>query len=101
MNTGNTILCDQDPRTTGPMPSAVKWVSGRRLRASDRHYVLGRHQERSTGDHPNRSAGPLQFASDEEWLEYSLFAVTNEGALDKRFTSVYSWPTWPNNPELR
>ena len=96
-----TVLCDHDPRGALPLPANVKWVSGKRLRASDRHYVLGRHQERSTGDHPNRGAGPLQFANDEEWLAQTLFAITDDGALDRRFTSCYSFPTWPHNPELR
>ena len=97
----NTVLCDQDPRSLAPTPATGKWISGKRLRAADRHYVLGRHQERSTGDHPNRGAGPLQFRDDEEWLAYTLFAVTNDGSLDRRFTTCFSWPTWPNNPELR
>jgi hypothetical protein len=44
---------------------------------------------------------PIQFASDEDWLENTYFRVTKKGNLDERSKHCESNPTWPDNPELR
>lgn len=64
---------------------------------------------RHTGDHkpywatlkrPDGSAYPVQFATDTDWLNNTLFAVTKTGQLTAGH-DCQSSPTWPNNPELR
>jgi hypothetical protein len=44
---------------------------------------------------------PVQFDSDVEWLERTKFAVTLAGHLDRREAHCQSFPTWPDNPEMR
>ena len=44
---------------------------------------------------------PVQFLTDQEWLENTLFHVAPSGSLDKRHRECDSTPTWPDNPELR
>ena len=65
---------------------------------------------RFTGDHrphwasqpmPNGESYKVQFASDDDWLDNSLFAIRSDGHLDRRFHEHMSFPTWPLNPELR
>ena len=43
---------------------------------------------------------PLVLSSSVGWRNTSGL-ITNDGSLDRRFTTCFSWPTWPNNPELR
>ena len=44
---------------------------------------------------------PVQFESDQDWLENTYFRFTTKGNLDKRAKYCESHPTWPDNPELR
>lgn len=83
---------------------------GTELCSEDRAYVLAAYVHRFTREHKPRwaSAGwknglpyPVQFASDADWLEHTLFYVRNDGRLDGRFNFCSSHPTWPDNPELR
>lgn len=43
----------------------------------------------------------VQFKSDRDWLENTLFEVNRDGRLRRSATMCLSSPTWPNNPELR
>lgn len=83
---------------------------GSELSPRDRQHVLLAYCHRYTRTHvPNwarvpRADGtpyPVQFASDEEWLANTRFAVGIHGDLDHRVRSCHSSPTWPDNPELR
>jgi hypothetical protein len=44
---------------------------------------------------------PVQFASDEDWLEHTWFEVDSDGGLIPGVKYCESSPTWPRNPELR
>lgn len=44
---------------------------------------------------------PVQFDSDADWLANTFFPVTKAGDLSKRPSDCRSYPTWPDNPELR
>ena len=44
---------------------------------------------------------PVQFASDQEWLDNTTFAVNADGRLSLTARACESKPTWPDNPELR
>jgi hypothetical protein len=59
---------------------------------------------RSTGDHPNPLGGPMHFIDDEDWLTHTTFWMvmgkSHKGRLAERQNCV-SYPTWPNNPEIR
>lgn len=76
---------------------------GNELTPEEQKHVLAAYCHRSTPSTRNGRSGeyPLQFASDEEWLANTDFDVTTKGKLDKRRTGCVSYPTWPNNPELR
>jgi len=60
---------------------------------------------RYTGEHcPIWARGgnyPVQFRDDADWLAHTYFSVTKTGRLDQRYRQCESYPTWPNNPELR
>ncbi len=84
------------------------WVTGLKLSAEDRRYVLASYVHRFTGDNvpdwarkPDGSIYPLQFKNDADWLANTLFLVRKDGTLSKRIKNCKSNPTWPNNPELR
>lgn len=77
---------------------------GTQLSSEDQRYVLSSFIFRSTKNTPYPKyvgAGPIQFASDQEWLAHTRFYVTQTGKLDKRRKFCESYPTWPDNPELR
>ena len=83
---------------------------GSMLTINDQQYVLRTYVGRFTKEHrPNWASKewkdgqpyPVQFKSDQEWLENTRFLVRKDGHLDMRATSCYSTPTWPDNPELR
>ena len=80
------------------------------LRSEVQREALKQFVHRYTGQHrpawslkpmPNRRPYPVQFRDDRDWLEHTLFHVTKNGELDKRFKHCQSSPTWPFNPELR
>lgn len=88
----------------------MKRVNGTALTPEDRRHVLSVYLYRYTAEHvpfwarkpmPNGEPYPVQFVSDEDWLEHTEFAVRNDGRLDRRVRTCASSPTWPNNPELR
>ena len=84
---------------------------GNRLSLDDQKYVLGAYVHRYTKDHKPAWASkpwkdgqpyPVQFASDADWLEHTLFNVSRSGRVIRRLgQECYSRPTWPDNPELR
>lgn len=81
---------------------------GSALSLRDQRHVLAAYPHRFTRDHrpawasrPDCQNCPVQFASDSDWLEHTLFAVTRSGRLSGRDTACQSSPTWPDNPELR
>lgn len=78
---------------------------GHELTPAEQQHVLAAYVHRYTGDHmPSWARGknvPVQFASDQDWLRNTEFAVLRSGALNRRVRYCYSHPTWPNNPELR
>ena len=81
-------------------------IKGSRLHPKDKDSVLRSFVHRYTKDHvpawafastwKDGKPYPLQFASDQEWLENTLFAVRTNGRLDRRVKSCASSPTWPN-----
>lgn len=83
---------------------------GKDLHPDDKKYVLSAYVYRFTGDHKPRWANklmdsgkayPVHFKDDADWLANSAFYVKKNGRLDHRYGNCTSWPTWPNNPELR
>lgn len=84
-------------------------ISGNALRREEQQHVLAAYVHRNTREHKPAWARalwqgkpyPVQFASDREWLERTLFVVRNDGRLDQRYRQCFSCPTWPDNPELR
>jgi hypothetical protein len=83
---------------------------GTELTAAQQRDVLAQFAHRYTKEHipawarqprPDGSTYPVQFSSDQDWLEHSRFAVTSTGKLDGRVKYCESNPTWPDNPELR
>lgn len=83
---------------------------GNQLPPADRNYVLAAYVHRFTREHvpgwariprPDGTHYPVQFDSDADWLAHTEFNVTKSGALDRRATHCMSFPTWPDNPELR
>ena len=86
-----------------------KSVTGNTLCHEDQRRVLAAYVHRNTREHRpmwarkywNGKPYPVQFASDREWLERTLFVVRNNGRIDLRFRECHSRPTWPDNPALR
>jgi len=85
-------------------------LKGSELSPAVQKDALARFIHRFTRDHipawskqprPDGSAYPVQFASDRDWLEHTLFSVNKDGSLDKRREYCFSMPTWPDNPEMR
>ena len=80
-------------------------VTGDKLIQEDQKYVLSAYVYRYTKDHrpnwPFPARFPVQFASDRDWLVNTLFKVRDDGRLDGRGRYCESYPTWPENPELR
>jgi hypothetical protein len=78
---------------------------GHELHPSDQAHVLARYVHRFTREHKpawarelrfNGHPYPVQFASDQEWLENTRFAVRKDGRLDRRARFCQSVPTWPD-----
>ena len=73
--------------------------TGKQLTPQDQKMVLAAYVHRFTMDHlPAWAQGtkyPVQFASDQEWLETTYFHVKKNGNLDNRFHPCLSHPTWP------
>ena len=81
----------------------MKTITGDKLNAEDKNYVLANFVNRHTKDHIPEwvTWEPVQFSSDADWLSHTEFEVTESGALDRRAIFCNSHPTWPDNPELR
>ena len=78
---------------------------GTQLNSEDRAYVLAAYVHRFTGNHkpnwaqktiPNGNPYEVQFKDDEDWLNYTHFAVNRKGKLDRSCGECRSNPTWPN-----
>jgi len=83
----------------------MKTALGTQLNEQDRRHVLAAFVHRFTAEHrpqwaseprPDGGEYEVQFASDEDWLANTLFAVRNDGRLDGRARFCKSSPTWPN-----
>ena len=92
------------------MTAILRMVPGSELRPEVQKHALARFVHRYTRDHKpvwarkkrkNSSPYPVQFASDQEWLANTLFAVRKDGRLSELSHDATSSPTWPDNPELR
>jgi hypothetical protein len=83
----------------------AKQTLGTNLKDTDRKHVLSAYVHRYTKEHcpswAKHGGYPVQFESDQDWLNNTLFMVKNDGYLDRRYKHVESTPTWPDNPELR
>jgi hypothetical protein len=78
------------------------YMRGHNLSPRDREHVLRAFVHRSTGDHRLMyPCGPLQFEDDPDWLRNTYFKVTKKMNIDHRSSHCESYPTWPDNPELR
>lgn len=63
------------------------------------HRYTGQHRPQwSFKLRPDGTAYPVQFKDDADWLKNTVFLVTRHGGLAD---NCMSFPTWPNNPELR
>lgn len=93
------------------MAQEPDWRFGSELRPEVQRDCMARYAHRFTRDHKPAWANkewkdgkpyPVQYASDQEWLAHTMFAVTKSGRLDGRVRHCESsQPTWPDNPELR
>ena len=85
----------------------MRKIPGTWLTTEDQRTVLANYIHRYTVDHipkwvrTARKPYPVQFASDQDWLAHSLFAVDKPGQLSGRVHRCESNPTWPLNPELQ
>ena len=86
----------------------MKMVLGTELSSAEQSKALNMFVHRYTGDtKPNWTnradcaACPVQFKNDAEWLANTLFYVTKDGVISRKYNYCVSNPTWPNNPELR
>jgi hypothetical protein len=76
-------------------------MRGHNLHPADREHVLNAYTNRHTGDHRQSYCKYLHFKDDLDWLRHTYFRVTKKFRLDGRVHRCESYPTWPDNPELR
>jgi hypothetical protein len=88
----------------------MNMTPGTNLCHSDQRHVLAAFVHRFTAEHKPDWASkpwrdglpyPVQFASDNDWLANTLFAVRKDGRIDERVRHCESTPTWLHNPKLR
>lgn len=89
----------------------MKQFWGNQLSAEVQRQALGAFVHRFTKEHKPRWAAaprpddmapyPVQFASDRDWLDNTLFWVTSRGTLSRVHRHCESFPTWPDHPGLR
>ena len=88
----------------------TRWIKGTELSPAARREALSAFVHRFTRDNvpawarkprPDGTPYPVQFDSDADWLENTLFPVNAAGNLSGRERYCSSAPTWPDNPELR
>jgi len=82
-----------------------RMIPGNQLQSDEQVHVLRAFVHRYTAEHVpewvRRGAWkpgvpyPVQFASDQDWLQHTLFAVRTDGRLDRRVKCCESHPTWP------
>ena len=86
-------------------PKQNPMVKGTQLSADQQRQAKAMYVHRFTKEHvptwakqprPDGSAYEPHFASDDEWLANSEFAVTNSGKFDARHRYHISHPTWPD-----
>ena len=86
----------------------ARQIKGTELTAQDQKHVLAAYTHRYTRQHkpkwankPWKDGKPysVQFASDREWLENTLFWVRADGKLDRRYNDCQSNPTWPDGKD--
>ena len=83
---------------------------GSQLNPVDQALALRAHWKRYTGNHKPAWVAeeaelgiicPVQFASDEDWLGHTRFAVSPyTGKLDRRVVRCWEAPTWPGGEEM-
>ena len=86
-----------------------RWTYGKDLTEADQQFVVWHYVHRYTKDHKPAWARkdwkdgkpyPVQFHSDQDWLNHTRFRTRQDGRLDQRVSVCQSVPTWPNgNPE--
>lgn len=73
---------------------------GSDLTKDEQQQVLSTYCHRYTRDYipswTKQGNYPMQFESDQDWLNNTLFQVTKTGKLSKGSISCYSTPTWPD-----
>jgi hypothetical protein len=90
----------------------MTYVNGKQLTKSQRAEALRLYVHRFTAEHrprwaneprPDGLAYPVQFASDEEWLDNTDFPINEDGTFSNPINKdgTFSNPTWPDSPELR
>ena len=98
------------PNYLGTLGRNVQVKLGSELSPEDQVTALCAFVHRFTKQHrphwanrpwKNGQTYPVQFASDEDWLANSYFAVCKDGSLSEGTAFCESHPTWPDNPELR
>lgn len=81
-------------------------IKGSQLNYQAKQEALRIFTNRYTRDHipqwarklkPDGTPYPLQFNSDNEWLDNSYFYVDTDGNLNKHIDLCESYPTYPNN----
>jgi hypothetical protein len=96
-----------DMKTQNQYPALTK---GSELPSGLQRQVLASYCHRFTREHVPAWAKrpmndgkpyPIQFDSDQDWLNNTYFKTTRYGGLDARSKHCDSTPTWPDNPELR
>jgi len=84
----------------------MKTIKGRDMSLKLQRDALNRFVHRYTRDHipqwakiprDNGKFYPMQFASDTDWLEHTVFWITAKGELSNRHNYCQSTPTWPKD----
>lgn len=83
----------------------MKQIKGSQLGPIEQCKALSSFVHRYTRDHMpqwvvrGRAVGKVysvEFDSDQDWLEHTLFWVRNDGQLSRRHIYCESSPTWPD-----
>ncbi len=72
----------------------TQYLKGSDLSSEDQAKALLCFYGRSTIKNPGYGSKP-QFKDDQDWLENTIFHVTKQNRLDRRFYTCESTPTWP------
>ena len=83
----------------------MKQLNGSQLSPAEQHKALNSFVHRYTRDHVpqwvvrGRAVGKVysvEFNSDQDWLEHTLFLTRDDGQLSRRHRHCESSPTWPD-----